>query len=95
VRGLGAAAASATGGLPLVGRGQAAAPEPVSSPLRLADLGGETHAASRTPSTRRDPASELVRAGTARRAGGVPLEAVEEVVTTPSLPSRTAVARMG
>ena len=38
VRGIGAAAAPATGGLPLVGRGQAAAPELPSSPASSARL---------------------------------------------------------
>jgi hypothetical protein len=55
-RGRGPAAASATGGLPPIGRGQTAAPE---TPLALPDPGGswrEPRAASRMPAANRAPA---------------------------------------
>jgi hypothetical protein len=72
VRGVGAAVAPAAGGLPPIGRGPAAAPELPSSPATPRLL-----AANLTPPCELPQRIAIlrgsVRAGTAWRAGGVPL----------------------
>jgi hypothetical protein len=68
MRGWRPAAAPAPGGLPPIGRGQAASRSRRAAPPSPAAAGGRPHAASRTPAAHRDPCAESARAGTARRA---------------------------